>query len=383
MSVGGVLPGAFFRSDPARLALLGIRWVQVPVDLLGGDPGTMGRGEPLDLTLQPGEARLFPLPMVAATQVVLVSSLSDAVSIPQAEPVVVLRARLASTGRELDLYAQAGVHTGEWALDRADVRARAGHSRPPIAQSWPGPGGGFDAHLYEGVLQLPGRYYLDGITVERLHGRGSLRLAHLAVVDEVTRRTTSVALGAAYVSDTRHLVERATTPSVRLFEVPAGLAARVVPRLRILPDDPSVVEALGASTRLGIDTLQEALVTAADAGQAQLPRDGRASRAEVVRAEGGTIDIRGEGPGVLVVAAAWDAGWSASVDGKPLALLRVNHAVIGVPIGPGIHRVVLRHRARGLSLGLVLAAIPVAGLGFVFLRGRRRSVDPSPKRVLA
>ena len=224
MNVGGVLPGSFFRSDPARLALLGIRWVQVPVDLLGGDPGPMGRGEALDIILQPGEARLFPLPMVAATQVVMVSSLSDAVSVPQDEPVVALRARLATTGRALDLFARAGVHTGEWALDRADVRARAAHARPPVAQSWPGPGGGFQAHLYEGVLPLPGRYYLDGITVERLPGRGPLRLAHLAVVDEVTGRTTSVALGAAYVSDTRHLIERATTPDVRLFEVPAGYA---------------------------------------------------------------------------------------------------------------------------------------------------------------
>src|SRR5687768_14023028 len=235
MSVGGVLPGALFRSDPARLALLGIRWVQVPVDLLGGDPGAMGRGEPLDVTLQPGETRLFPLPMVAATQVVLVSSLSDAVGVPQDQPVVTLRVRLASTGRELELHARAGVHTGEWALDRRDVSARAAHRRPPIAQSWPGPGGGFQAHLYEGVLPLPGRYYLDGISVERLHGRGALRLAHLAVVDEVTRRNTSVALGAAYVSDTRYLIERATTPAVRLFEVQAAREARVVSRLRILP----------------------------------------------------------------------------------------------------------------------------------------------------
>ncbi len=362
MSVGGLLPGAFFRSDPARLALLGIRWVQVPVDLLGGDPGPMGRGEPLDITLEPGESRLFPLPMVAATQVVLVSSLSDAVSVPQDEPVVVVRARLASTGRELELYARAGVHTAEWALDRADVRARAAHRRPPIAQSWPGPGGGFQAHLYEGVLPLPGRYYLDGISIERLPGRGALRLAHLAVVDEVTRRTTSVALGAAYVSDTRHLVERATTPAVRLFEVPAGRRGARGPAAA-RPSRPTTpwLEALGAATRLGIDPLQEALATAADAARVPLPAGGRAGRAEVVRAEGGRIDVRGEGPGLLVVAAAWDPGWSASVDGRPLPLLRVDHAAIGVPIGPGIHRVVLRHRARGLSAGLALAAIGAAG----------------------
>jgi len=383
MSVGGVLPGAFFRSDPARLALLGIRWVQVPVDLLGGDPGAMGRGEPLDITLAPGESRLFPLPMVAATQVVLVSSLSDAVSLAQDTPVVVVRARLASTGRELDLYARAGVHTGEWALDRADVRARAGHSRPPIAQSWPGPGGGFQAHLYEGVLQLPGRYYLDGISVERVAGRGSLRLAHLAVVDEVGRRTTSVALGAAFVSDTRHLVERSTTPAVRLLEVPAALAARVVPRLRVLPDDTAVLEALGGATRLGIDPLQEVLATAGDAAGITLPLAGRAGRAEVVRTEGARIDVRGEGPGLLVVAAAWDPGWSASVDGRPLPVVRVNHASMGIPIGAGFHRVELRHRARGLSAGLALAAIASVLLAFAVVRGRRARVDPSPNRVLA
>jgi hypothetical protein len=275
------------------------------------------------------------------------------------------------------------VHTAEWALDRADVSARAAHRRPTVAQSWPGPGGGFQAHLYEAVLPLPGRYYLDAISVERLPGRGALRLAHLAVVDEIGRRTTSVALGAAYVSDTRHLVERATTPTVRLFEVPAGVAARVVSRLRVLPDDEAVLDALGAATRLGIDPLQEALATAEDAGRAPLPGEGRAGRAEVVRAGGGQIDVRGEGPGVLVVAAAWDEGWSASGDGQPLPLLRVDHAAIGVPIGPGIRRVVLRHRARGLSVGMALAAIAAAGLGITLARGRHRSVDPSPKRVLA
>ena len=383
MSVGGVLPGAFFRSDPARLALLGIRWVQVPVDLLGGDPGSMGRGEPLDITLEPGEARLFPLPMVAATQIVLVSSLSDAVSIPQGETVVLVRARLASSGREFVLEARAGVHTAEWALDRADVRARAAHQRPPIAQTWPGPGGGFEAHLYQGVLPLPGRYYLDGLSVERRPGRGALRLAHLAVVDEVTRRTTSVALGASFVSDTRHLVERAATPAVRLFEAPAGVAARVVSRLRILPTDDAVTDALATATRLGIDPMREALATEADAARVPFPAGARAGRAEMVGSEGGRIEVRGEGPGLLVIAAAWDGGWSASVDDRPVALMRVNHAEMGVPLQGGIHRVVLRHHARGLALGLALFATAGAGLGFALARGRGRSVDPSLKRVLA
>jgi hypothetical protein len=380
MSVGGVLPGAFFRSDPARLALLGVRWVQVPVDLLGDDPGTMGRGEPLDITLEPGESRLFPLPMIAATRIVLVSSLSDAVSVPQDETVVLVRARLASTGREFVLEVKAGVHTAEWAIDRPDVRAHAAHGRAPIAQTWPGPGGGFLAHLYEGTLSLPGRYYLDGLSVERLPGRGPLRLAHLAVIDDVAHRTTAVALGAAYASDTRHLVERSATPAVRLFELPAAAPARVVERLRVLPGDAAVVDALAMPTRLGIDPAREALVTADDAARVRVPAGSRAGRAEMVIADGGRIDVRGAGPGVVVVAAAWDRGWEATVDGAPVPIARVNHAEMAVPIEAGIHRVVFRHHARGLLAGVALAALAAAGIGLAVARGR---VDPSPKRVLA
>jgi len=386
MSVGGVLPGAFFRSDPARLALLGIRWVQVPAEALAAE-APAGRGERLDVVLEPGERRLFPLPIVAATGVTLVSSLSEAEAIPDGAPVAVVRARLASTGRELEMTVRAGEHTAEWALDRPDVRGRAAHPKAKIAESWPGPGGGFQAHLYEASLDLPGRYYLDGFSVERLPGTGALRVAHLVAVDATAGRATSVGLAAAYVSDVRHLLERAATPSVRLFEAPSGVAARVVERLRVLPDDAAVLDALGSATRQGIDPLREALVTAGDAG-AMGVAGGRAGRAEVVRSERGRVDVLAEGPGVLVAALAWDPGWDVSVDGRRLGILRVNHAEIGVPLAPGLHRVAFRHSARGLAAGLGLSALGAAVLGGAFLlararRRRLRPVDPSPNRVLA
>jgi hypothetical protein len=34
MGLGGALPGAFFATDPTRLEILGIRWVQVPASAL-------------------------------------------------------------------------------------------------------------------------------------------------------------------------------------------------------------------------------------------------------------------------------------------------------------------------------------------------------------
>ena len=163
-----------------------MRWVQVPVDLLAAIPAPWARRARSTSRCEPGEARLFPLPMVAGhRRCVLVSSLSDAVAVPQDEPVVVVRARLAATGRELDLYARAGVHTAEWACDRPDVRARA---RPPPRRPSRRAGRGRAAAsrpiATKACSPLPGRYYLDGVSVERLPARGRCRLAHLAVVDE-------------------------------------------------------------------------------------------------------------------------------------------------------------------------------------------------------
>jgi uncharacterized membrane protein YfhO len=66
--------------------------------------------------------------------------------------------------------------------------------------------------------------------------------------------------------------------------------------------------------------------------------------------------VRAEGPGALVVATAFDAGWSATVDGAAAPLLRVNHVQMATVLPAGRHRVVLRHRPRGLAAGLALAA---------------------------
>jgi hypothetical protein len=161
----------------------------------------------------------------------------------------------------------------------------------------------------------------------------------------------------------------------------------VVERLRVLPDDDAVLDALGAASRLGVDPLREALATAADAAAVGIS-GGRASRGEVVRSERGRVDVRAEGPGVLVAAVAWDRGWTARVDGREAAIVRVNHAEMGIPLAAGRHRVELRHAAHGLRAGLALCALGAAGLAGAFALARahrrpRRPVDPSPSRVLA
>src|SRR6202008_1225087 len=83
MGPGGALPSSFFRSEPQRLDALGIRFVQVPSDLLAENGAWDGRPERIDVVVEPGQPRFFPLPMSAGSEVVLSTSLADAVSLPQ------------------------------------------------------------------------------------------------------------------------------------------------------------------------------------------------------------------------------------------------------------------------------------------------------------
>ena len=369
MSVAGALPRSFFRSDAGRLELLGIRFVQAPTTALTAPADAMGLGEEMDLGLTPARALFFALPITRATEVRFSSSLSQAVDVPQGALVALVLARLTS-GREIELPVRAGIDTAEWAFDRADVRERVRHERPRVAASFPVAGAAFQGHHYLAVLRLPARYALDGLRFQAPPGAPPLRLVRVGVVDALTGRGTGVSLTAAYLSDTARLTESAATPNVRLFEVVRGLGrAWVVESVRRAPDEETLLRLLRSSTRAGIDARRQALVVAAEADGLELPPGSRSSRAELGRQEGSRLELRAEGPGLLVVTESWDPGWSAAVDKSAAPLFRVNGGALGVVLTEGTHRIVLRYEARGLAVGALLSALAAASLLGRALRG--------------
>ena len=362
---GGLLPGSFFRTDPARLEELAVRWVQVPASALITAPDRWGLGDTLDIRIEGGQSRFIPLPLVSATEIRLASSLSEAVAVRQGQPVARVAVRLA-TGREVELYLRAGLETAEWAYDRPDVRPFVAHDRPPLFETFPGPDRTFAGHRYHCSLRLPGRFFLDGVRIEAEPGAGLLTLARMSLLDASEGRFYPVSLAAGYVSDASRFREAAVTPFVRLFELPRSPGpARVVERLRLLPDDAAVLRALRSPGASGIEPARECLAVAADAAGVVLPEGARSSRAVLQRAKSDRLDVRAEGPGLLVVAEGWDAGWSATLDGRDTRLLRVNHAEMGVVVPGGVHRIEFSYRSRGLSAGLGLAAAALLALIFV------------------
>jgi hypothetical protein len=355
----GALPGAFFRTDPQRLEMLGVRWVQAPDEALHVRPSEAGLGDRLDLTLQPAQARFFPLPIAPANQVRVGSWMSDAVGAVDGTPVARVTVRLAS-GRSLEpLDVVVGTHTGEWAWERSDVRGVVRHQRPPVLETWRE--GAFQAHRYLGVLPLPGRYLVDGVRVERLPGPGVLVLAGLGLYDSAADRARPVSHVSAYLSDTRVFREAAAPPGVRLFELPRSLApGRVVPTLQRLESDEAVRQALANPGAHGIEPRRTAVATSG--ATEPMPPAERESSATLVRSERGQLELRAEGPGLLVLGTSWDAGWHAEVDGAPAPIWRVQHSRLGIPLEPGPHRVQLRHTARGFGVGVLLALAGAVGL---------------------
>ena len=373
MGVDGVLPRPFLDTDPGRLELLGVRWVQVPTSALVVPPDAAFLGEPLDVAVEPPRPHLFPLPITRATEVRILTFLAGAVDVEQGRVVAECVVRLAS-GREIWLPIRAGVETAEWAWERPDVRAAVRHGKAAVHASFPAREG-FAGHQYLAVLPLPGRFAVASLRFRAWPGAPPLWLLRAGLRDAASGRGAGLSVASAYVSDEVRLAEAAGTPLVSLFEVRRGIGpAWVVESVRLLPDEARLRDVLRAPTRLGVDAQREALATEADFRGTALPPGSRSSPADVARATGGRIVVRAGGPGLLVVSEGFDPGFSARVDGRETRVLRVNGDRMGLVLPEGTHRVVLQHRARGLGAGLLAAALAGCGLALAWLAERRRGV---------
>jgi hypothetical protein len=69
------------------------------------------------------------------------------------------------------------------------------------------------------------------------------------------------------------------------------------------------------------------------------------------------LDAEMEAPGVLVLSDTHYPGWEVAVDGEAASLLRVNHALRGVYLSEGTHRVVFQFVPRVFYLSLIISVL--------------------------
>jgi hypothetical protein len=142
--------------------------------------------------------------------------------------------------------------------------------------------------------------------------------------------------------------------------------AYVVEGIRIAPDS-DVVETL--ITRADLE--REVVISAG--ASPRTPADGFVGQAELVGRETNRLVLEASAnrPGMLVLLEAWRRGWTATVDGEPVPLLRANAVFRGVPLEAGRHRVEMSYRPRGLLWGAGLGVLGLLGLLALVVLARR------------
>jgi hypothetical protein len=148
-------------------------------------------------------------------------------------------------------------------------------------------------------------------------------------------------------------------PWLAVYENPRVLPrAFVVYRALVLPDDREQASALTrVDPRSTVILDREPAVPPEGSGRPLTP-------ARVVRADRHrfAIAVEAAAPGILVVSETAYPGWTATVDGRPVPLLRANYAFRAVALPAGRHRVEMRFRSRPTEVGLWLGAAGCAGL---------------------
>jgi hypothetical protein len=85
-----------------------------------------------------------------------------------------------------------------------------------------------------------------------------------------------------------------------------------------------------------------------------------------------TLDADLDAPGYVVLVDAYDAGWKASVDGRPARLLRANVAFRAVEAAAGRHVIRFVYRPASVTAGIAISALAVLAAGGLWIAGRRR-----------
>ena len=77
--------------------------------------------------------------------------------------------------------------------------------------------------------------------------------------------------------------------------------------------------------------------------------------------------MESDGSGVLVFSEIYYPGWTATIDGNPVEVGRVNYVLRAISYPGGKHKVVLEFRpsTETMTTGIAYAALALIALGFV------------------
>jgi hypothetical protein len=288
-------------------------------------------------------------------------------------------------------------------LDRMAVQIVAYDVRkPPIGLTSSGDSPTNRSQVLRGAVDIPVpalRAPLSGVQLDvRSADGGMLSPVLVALIDpqgreagRATRRVQTLGEGwASWVLPTTRIDE--TGYRIRITEASpitvASSGAR--PSIRWLrPTSPSLYPIYGddlviyrrttalprarftARWRVGDDTVQQ-LANESSAGPVVLDRalpgvtapsaSSGSARIVVDRPDTVTIESRSTGPGLVVLADTYGAGWRATVDGRAVPIARADRMFRAVAVGAGEHRVTFTYRPKSFERGAAATAVGLLAL---------------------
>lgn len=339
------------------------------------------------------------VPLVAADRIGIISFLSGAASVGQAQTVATLRVTTADD-RVIERPLQAGVHTAEGEYDKS----APAHQAARVAGAWPDNPQG---RHYHATVDLGATVSLKEVALEFQGNGGALTLVAMSAVGPeahaplilTTEPVTLLfsgdiklyqrdrALGLIYAADTVYLAEdtnlaRASlgNPAFRVgrdvileretefLELPprnalTGFARPLKHWLQGMDlwggGPPFGVVSANQAARFGAGTETNELnlaryVLAENPAEVLLDVEQPQPEHLVVRLESPT-------PRILVFAETYIPGWEATVDGESVEIWRANAYYQAVLVPAGAHEIIFRYQPVAFRLGLVvfLVALPV------------------------
>jgi hypothetical protein len=353
-ATGADTVGGFPPADGPLLDVLGVQWVAgvlVTGALEDTQPKLLGAGCGVNSGVTGVQARLPAGARPTAVRVVSHMSCSETLSTHR---VVAELEYVSGDGKRRLHPIEAGVGTGEWAWDRADIRPIVAHTRPHVIDTFSADGA--RGLWFGSVLDLPGE-------------TGEGRQITVVMRPDIAAPFQIRSIDFQDAQGTWHPIPFGpTAPDADLQLGPvrsvAGLP-QVSKRLSYRGNAWAVCSAQQVSfesmpallrARDQLDPFRTGLIEKALKTPLTCSRSPTVTVAE--RRDGfWHVRTRGEGNSLLVLSGSYDDGWRAEIDGKSVPVVPVFGLVMGVEVPGGAHQVVVRYSPKWLNLSLVIAGI--------------------------
>jgi hypothetical protein len=368
-AVAGNMGGDGLISDPLVFGPhhQGLNLLNVKYALRSDDPGRAVEiegvrfyADSLNLRMTPGLRVEASFAGGMASELAIVSMMSDSYHIPDETPVARIRLRTRD-GRVIELELRAGRDIAEWTYEKKEgERAAIKHQRAKVAEKFPA--GGFFANCY--LARLPfERSEIVGFESESLAADATVLIWRASLLDSTTGAVTTLSPIHFQGAQWRKL---ATFGEVEVYENLKALPrAWFVKRAAIglSADTLKTIKTGKMKDGTAFDPAETVLFDREDLGKLGNPQfeepvnaEVRVTKYEPQRIE---LETRNERPGFLALSEIYYRGWEALIDGTRAPVERANHALRGVAVPAGEHRIEFVFRAHSFRNGAAWSLLGV------------------------